>query len=49
MEFINNLLFIHSSSFACASGECIEEDKECDGAVDCKDASDETNACLRIK
>ncbi|XP_044259079.1 uncharacterized protein LOC123007726 [Tribolium madens] len=36
-------------SFACKSGECIDEDKECDGGVDCKDASDESNACARIK
>jgi hypothetical protein len=38
-----------STEFACKSGECIDEDKECDGIVDCTDASDETNACHRIK
>jgi hypothetical protein len=38
-----------STEFACKSGECINEDKECDGIVDCTDASDETNACHRIK
>ncbi|KAJ3665180.1 hypothetical protein Zmor_000688 [Zophobas morio] len=36
-------------NFACKSGECIDEDKECDGTVDCNDASDESNACHRIK
>ncbi|KAJ3665177.1 hypothetical protein Zmor_000686 [Zophobas morio] len=36
------------SNFACKSGECIDEDKECDGTVDCNDASDESNACRRI-
>ncbi|XP_970945.2 modular serine protease isoform X1 [Tribolium castaneum] len=37
-----------SNTFACKSGECIDEDMQCDGGVDCKDASDESNACARI-
>ncbi|KAJ3665179.1 hypothetical protein Zmor_000687 [Zophobas morio] len=37
------------SNFACKSGECIHEDKECDGAVDCADASDESDACRRLR
>ncbi|RZC34678.1 prolow-density lipoprotein receptor-related protein 1-like, partial [Asbolus verrucosus] len=38
-----------TSDFRCKSGECIKEDQECNGTVNCEDASDETNACHRYK
>ncbi|XP_063925821.1 modular serine protease-like [Zophobas morio] len=36
-------------SFPCNSGECVDGSYECNGHKDCKDGSDETDACKRIQ
>ncbi|KAF2888913.1 hypothetical protein ILUMI_17259, partial [Ignelater luminosus] len=36
-------LFVRPLEYECKSGECIEEDKTCDGNDDCSDGSDEEN------
>jgi hypothetical protein len=33
--------------FACTNGQCITSEKQCDGAMDCADKSDE-NCCIVV-
>ena len=36
------------NAFSCASGQCIPQQKMCDGKIDCVDNSDETLVCQGI-
>ncbi|KAF5284175.1 hypothetical protein FQR65_LT00175 [Abscondita terminalis] len=44
----NSTTVCDRSNFKCNSGDCILEDKLCDGTEDCPDGSDETRDCVNI-
>merc|ERR1712223_429632 len=44
----NSTKFNYKEAYHCNSGECIDQQKVCNGDKDCKDGSDETHGCNHI-